>query len=110
MKHTMAVWILIVGILGITGIGQMATSPVGARELAQETFGMMSYGMTEAEVVGRAGQPDRRLDQIEPTPQSQRLVSYQYIWGGDTSKREWTTTITFSGSTNKVIRIGRDRK
>jgi hypothetical protein len=77
--------------------------------VTSETFGMMSHGMTEAEVVGRAGQPDRRLDQIEPTPQSQRLISYQYIWGGDTSKGEWTTTITFSGTTNKVIRIDRDR-
>jgi hypothetical protein len=107
VKHTMAMWIVIVGIVCI---GQMAALPTGARELAQKTFGMMSYGMTEAEVVGRAGQPDRRLDQFEPTPLSQRLVSYQYIWGGDTSKGEWTTTITFSATTNKVIRVDRDRK
>lgn len=36
-----ALWISIVG---IKGIGQMAAPPVGARELLQETFGMMSYG------------------------------------------------------------------
>lgn len=107
MTHRIAVWILIAGIVGV---GQITTLLADARELAQETFGMMSYGMTEAEVVGRAGQPDRRLDQVEPTPQSQRLVSYQYIWGGDTSKGEWTTTITFSATTNTVIRIDRDRK
>ena len=107
MNHAMAACLLIVG---IAGIGPLVVSPSHARELPQETFGMMSYGMTEAEVVGRAGQPDRRLDQIEPTPQSQRLISYQYIWGGDTSKGEWTTTITFSGTTNKVIHIDRDRK
>lgn len=107
MKYTMAVWIVSVGLMGI---GQMAAPPACARELAQETFGMLSYGMTEAEVVGRAGQPDRRLDQFEPTPLNQQLVSYQYIWGGDTSKGEWTTTITFSARTNKVIHIDRDRK
>jgi hypothetical protein len=107
MKHQMAVRILCIGSVSI---GQMAAPPAGARELELETFGMLSYGMTDAEVVGRAGQPDRRLDQIEPTPQSQRLISYQYVWGGDTSKGEWTTTITFSGTTNKVIRIDRDRK
>ncbi|HEV8326338.1 MAG TPA: hypothetical protein VGQ08_02545 [Nitrospiraceae bacterium] len=107
MKQTIAVWILS---LGLVGIGQMTAPPAGARELELETFGMLSYGMTEAEVVGRAGQPDRRLDQFEPTPLNQQLVSYQYIWGGDTSKGEWTTTITFSAKTSKVIRIDRDRK
>ena len=78
------------------------------RGVELETFGMLSYGMTEAEVVGRAGQPDRRLDQFEPTPLNQQLMSYQYVWGGDTSKGEWTT-ITFSATTNTVIRIDRDR-
>lgn len=107
MKQAMAVWMLSVGLVGI---GQIGVPPVGARELEQETYHMLSYGMTEGEVVGRAGQPDRRLDQFEPTPLSQRLVSYQYIWGGDTNKGEWTTTITFSSNTNKVIRIDRDRK
>jgi hypothetical protein len=29
---------------------------------------------------------------------------------GDTSKGEWTTTITFSANTNKMIRIDRDRR
>jgi len=107
MKQTMAVWLLS---LGLVGIGPVAVSPVDARELNLETFGMLSYGMTEAEVVGRTGQPDRRIDQFEPTTLSQRLVSYQYIWGGETGKGEWTTTITFSANTNKVIRIDRDRQ
>jgi phage/plasmid-associated DNA primase len=60
--------------------------------------------------VGRAGQPDRRFDQFEPTLLHQQLVRYQYVWGGDTSKGEWTTTMTFSATTNNVIRIDRDRK
>jgi len=107
MKQTMAVWLLS---LGLVGIGTVAVSPVDARELNLETFGMLSHGMTEAEVVGRTGQPDRRIDQFEPTPLSQRLVSYQYVWGGETGKGEWTTTITFSANTNKVIRIDRDRQ
>ena len=50
MNQTMAVWILSVGLLGI---GQMAAPSVGARELDQQTFGMLSRGMTEAAVVGR---------------------------------------------------------
>ena len=53
-----------------------------------ETYQLLSYGMAEAEVVGRTGQPDRRLDQFEPTSLGQRLISYQYIWGGETSKGE----------------------
>ena len=81
-----------------------------ATEVNLETFGMLSQGMTEPEVVGRTGQPDRRIDQFEPTPLSQRLVSYQYIWNGDTSKGEWTTTVTFSANTNKAVRIDRERK
>lgn len=85
MTHTMAVWILSVGLLGI---GQMAAPSVGARELDQQTFGMLSRGMTEAAVVGRTGQPDRRLDNIAPTLLGQQLVSYQYVWGGDTNKGE----------------------
>lgn len=88
----------------------MILSSVDARELDQETYQLLSYGMTEAEVVGRAGQPDRRIDQLEPTPLSQRIVSYQYIWGGDTNRGEWTTTITFSSNTNRVIRIDRERR
>jgi hypothetical protein len=107
MNQTMAVWILSVGLVGI---GQMAAPPAGARELDQQTFGMLSHGMTEAAVVGRTGPPDRRLDNIEPTLLGQRLVSYQYIWGGDTNKGEWTTIITFSAETNTVINLNRDRK
>jgi hypothetical protein len=91
----------------ITGSGM---SFLNARELDQEIYQMLSHGMTEAEVVARAGQPDRRIDQFEPTPLGQRLVSYQYIWGGDTGQGEWTTTVTFSSNTNKVIRIDRERR
>jgi hypothetical protein len=108
MKQRTEVWLLSLWLL--FGSGELAVPLVDARELDLETFGMLIHGMTEPEVVGRTGQPDRRIDQFEPTPLSQRLVSYQYIWGGDTSKGEWTTTITFSANTNKVLRIDRDRK
>lgn len=107
MNHRLRLWLASVGL--IASIASLYSS-AAARELEQEIYQMLSYGMTEAEVVGRAGQPDRRLDQFEPTPLSQRLMSYQYVWGGDTSRGEWTTTITFSSNTNKVIRIDRDRK
>ena len=107
MKRRRALWMM--GVI-LIGIGACTAPEVDARELDQDTYRLLSHGMTEGEVVGRAGQPDRRLDQFEPTQLSQRLVSYQYIWGGDTSKGEWTTTITFSANTNKVIRIERDRK
>src|ERR1051325_7263401 len=104
MKQAMTVWLLGFGL--VFGSGQL----VDATEVNLETFGMLSQGMTEPEVVGRTGQPDRRIDQFEPTPFSQRLVSYQYIWNGDTSKGEWTTTVTFSANTNKAVRIDRERK
>ncbi len=108
MKHTMGAWMLSVTLAA--GVVEIITSQVDARELDQETYRMLSHGMTEPEVVGRAGQPDRRLDQFEPTSLNQRLVSYQYVWGGETNQGEWTTTITFSANTNKVIRIDRDRR
>jgi hypothetical protein len=104
MKQGMTVWLLGFGL--VFGSGQL----VDATEVNLETFGMLSQGMTEPEVVGRTGQPDGRIDQFEPTPLSQRLVSYQYIWNGDTSKGEWTTTVTFSANTNKAVRIDRERK
>ena len=69
---------------GVIGDGLQSAD---ARELGQEIYQMLSYGMTEAEVVGRAGQPDRRIDQFEPTPLSQRLISYQYIWRRDQQRR-----------------------
>lgn len=81
-----------------------------ARELSQETYHVLSQGMSEAEVVARTGPPDRRIETYEPTQLSQRVVSYQYIWNGETSKDEWTSTVTFSSNTNRVIRIDRDRK
>ena len=107
MNQTMALWILTVGLMGI---GQIAAQPASARELDQQTFGMLSLGMAEAAVVARTGPPDRRLDNIEPTLLGQQLVSYQYIWGGDTNMGEWTTIITFSARTNTVIYLTRDRK
>lgn len=105
MKHRRARWAMSVTLIAIGMVRAVSTS-----ELDQDTYRLLSYGMSEGDVVGRTGQPDRRLDQFEPTPLSPRLVSYQYIWSGDTSKGEWTTTITFSANTNKVIRIERDRK
>lgn len=109
MRHPILLAILVVLTVDSSGIGNTLLS-AEARELAQETYQMLSYGMTEGEVVGRAGPPDRRIDQFEPTPLSQRVISYQYIWGGDTNKGEWTTTVTFSSNTNKVIRIDRERR
>jgi hypothetical protein len=108
MSRHVAGWMLSIGVFGsvVGGFG-MATE---ARELDQDTYRMLSHGMTEADVVSRAGQPDRRLDQLEATQLNQRLVSYQYVWGGDTNNGEWTTTVTFSANTNRVIRIERDRK
>lgn len=94
-------------ILSLIGI---AASLGSARELDQDVYRMLSHGMTEPEVVARIGQPDQRIDQLEATPLSQRITSYQYIWAGHTSNGEWTTTVTFSSNTNKVIRIDRDRK
>jgi len=109
MRHQIILSILVTVTVGGSWIGKAVPS-ADARELDQETYQLLSYGMTEAEVVGRAGQPDRRIDQLEPTPLSQRIISYQYIWGDDTSKGEWTTTVTFSSNTNKVIRIDRERR
>lgn len=104
-------WACVGGGLALSCIfAGLNTSLLNARELDQDTYHMLSYGMTEAEVVARTGPPDRRTDQFEPTPLSQRLISYQYIWGGDTNRGEWTTTVTFSSNTNKVIRIDRDRR
>lgn len=103
----------VVGILtaGFTGMLWMAgLTQATARELSQETYHLLSQGMSEAEVVARTGPPDRRIENYEPTQLSQRVVSYQYIWNGETSKDEWTTTVTFSSNTNRVIRIDRDRK
>lgn len=101
-------WMIRLGL--VAGMAQLIAAPASARELDPDVYRMLSYGMTEGEVVARTGQPDRRLDQFEPSPLSQRLISYQYIWGGNTSNGEWTTTVTFSANTNKVIRIDRDRK
>ena len=96
---------------GFTGMLWMAgLTQATARELSQETYHVLSQGMSEAEVVARTGSPDRRIENYEPTQLSQRVVSYQYIWNGETSKDEWTTTVTFSSNTNRVIRIDRDRK
>lgn len=108
MSHHVAAWILSVGVFW--SIAGAFSVHLHARELDHDTYRMLSHGMTEADVVSRAGQPDRRLDQVEPTQLSQRLVSYQYVWGGETNAGEWTTTVTFSANTNRVIRIDRDRK
>lgn len=108
MSHHVAGWMLSIGVFwSVVGGFGIATE---ARELDQDTYRMLSHGMTEAEVVGRTGQPDRRLDQFEPTQLNQRLVSYQYVWSGETNNGEWTTTVTFSANTNRVIRIDRERK
>jgi hypothetical protein len=107
MSQTIARWILTVGLMGI---GQMSPPLADARELDQQTFGMLGLGMTEAAVVARTGPPDRRLDNIQPTLLGQVLMSYQYVWGGDTNMGEWTTIITFSAQTNTVIHLSRERK
>jgi hypothetical protein len=78
MSQTIARWILTVGLMGI---GQMSPPLADARELDQQTFGMLGLGMTEAAVVARTGPPDRRLDNIQPTLLGQVLMSYQYVLG-----------------------------
>ena len=105
--------LIIVGMLAVecTGVHWLCgLQSAIARELPQETYHLLSHGMSEAEVVARTGPPDRRIENYEPTPLSQRVISYQYVWNGETSKDEWTTTVTFSSNTNRVIRIDRDRK
>ncbi len=87
-----------------------STVPAAARELALEVYGMIGYGMTEPEVVRRTGSPDQRIEQYEPSPLGQRVVSYQYVWNGNADKGEWTTTITFSSNTNKVVQMDRSRR
>lgn len=108
MKPLIIVGMLAVGFTEVLWLGSLTSA--AARELAQETYHVLSQGMSEAEVVARTGPPDRRIENYEPTPLGQRVVSYQYIWNGETSKDEWTTTVTFSSNTNRVIRIDRDRK
>ncbi len=100
----------IVFALLVTMSGLLAATPMQARELPLETFGMISHGMSEAEVMSRTGQPDQRVDQWQPTQLNQTLISYQYIWVGESGKNEWTTTITFSAKTNKVIDLSRERR
>ncbi len=102
---------IVIGCMGVMiGVGTMGIPSGAARELPLETYGMLTYGMSEAEVMARTGSPDHRIDQFEPTALIQRLVTYQYVWVGDNQKDEWTTTVTFSANTNKVIRLSRDRK
>ncbi|BCA53462.1 hypothetical protein W02_06020 [Nitrospira sp. KM1] len=105
--HTFTTVLTFVLILSVNAASNL---PACARELDLEVYGMVSYGMTEAEVARRTGSPDQRIDQYEPTQLGQRVVSYQYVWNGDASKGEWTTTITFSSNTNKVVQIDRSRR
>ena len=108
MKPIIVGGILMAGLTGMLGLDSLTQAT--ARELSQDTYHLLSQGMSEAEVVARTGPPDRRIETFEPTPLSQRVVSYQYIWNGETSTDEWTTTVTFSSNTNRVIRIDRDRR
>jgi hypothetical protein len=108
MKSFTIVGMLTVVLTGVLWLGSLTQAT--ARELSQETYHLLSQGMSEAEVVARTGPPDRRIENYEPTQLGQRVVSYLYVWNGETSKDEWTTTVTFSSNTNRVIRIDRDRK
>lgn len=103
-------WVVLCSMEFMIGVGALVVPCGEARELPLEAVGMVTVGMSEADVMARTGPPDQRIDQFEPTPLNQRLVTYQYVWVGDTRKDEWTTTVTFSANTNKVIRISRDRK
>ncbi len=80
MGYRIAAWILGVGVLWSI-MGDFSIR-LDAREVDQGTYWLLSHEMTEAEVVSRTGQPERRLDQFEPTQLSQRLVSYLYVWAG----------------------------
>ncbi|MGC4098464.1 MAG: hypothetical protein QM706_15225 [Nitrospira sp.] len=54
MKHRILSWILVGIAASSSGIEKTLPS-ADARELDQEIYQMLSYGMTEAEVAGRAG-------------------------------------------------------
>ena len=83
-------------------INFMMSMPASARELDFDAYSMISAGMTEAEVISRAGDPDRQI-------RSGRAV-FQYVWLGDSQNGEWTTTVTFSFATGRVISVSRARK
>jgi hypothetical protein len=101
---------LVVLILLILSV-QIATNlfslrAVDARELEFEAYSMISAGMTDADVLGRTGEPDKKIN----WPPQRGRDTYQYIWLGDGSRDEWTTVITFSSNTSKVINVSRHRK
>ena len=87
---------------GQVAIDIAAYTSLGARELEFEAYSMISSGMTEVEVLSRAGKPD--------TQRSMGNSKYGWIWFGDPQKDEWTTTVTFSSVTKLVVDVARTRR
>jgi hypothetical protein len=80
-----------------------ACASVGARELDFEVYSMIGSGMTEVDVLSRAGQPDSQMRIGKARNQ------FSWIWFGDPQKDEWTTTVTFSSVTKLVVEVSRTR-
>jgi hypothetical protein len=80
-----------------------ACTSVGARELDFEVYSMISSGMTEVDVLSRAGQPDNQRN-------GKARNQYSWVWFGDPRKDEWTTTVTFSSVTKLVVEVSRTRQ
>ena len=80
-----------------------ACASIGARELEFEVYSMISSGMTEEEVLSRAGQPDSQRN-------GKARNQYSWVWFGDPQKDEWTTTVTFYSVTKLVAEVSRTRK
>jgi hypothetical protein len=85
-----------------TAIDILSLTLVNARELEFDTYSMISAGMTETEVLSRAGEPDKQIRSGKAT--------FHYISIDDSEKGEWTTTVTFAFGTSRVINVSRTRR
>ena len=85
-----------------TAIGILSLTLVNARELEFDTCSMISAGVTETEVLSRAGEPDKQI-------RSGKAMIH-YISLGDSEKGEWTTTVTFVFGTSRVIYMSPTRR
>ncbi|ULA63490.1 MAG: hypothetical protein LZF86_110188 [Nitrospira sp.] len=75
-----------------------------ARALDFESYSMISSGMTEVDVLSRAGEPDKKM-RVGKAPNQ-----YSWIWLGDPKQDEWTTVVSFSSVTKLVIEVSRTQR